>query len=171
MVPPVAKVQPVVLTSVNFAMVAPVPVPLTSRGIVPGLDVPIPTKPKSFTTIPTALLDNLATKIAANLSGEVSLAVSVVAVSTVKLVAEAIAVTVLVSPVIVILSPTTNSVVKSVPTPVTVVEAIASMDPVKTEVAAPVNLPEPVTSSLRSGAVVPMPTLRFRDKPEPSASP
>ena len=44
MVPPVAKVQPVVFTSVNLAMVAPVPVPLTSKG-AEGVVVPIPTLP------------------------------------------------------------------------------------------------------------------------------
>ena len=91
----------------------------------------------------------------------VSLALSVKAVSTVKLVLVAIAVTVLVSPVTVILSPTTNSVVKRVLTPVTVVEAAGSMVPVRTEVAAPVVLVEPATSNFRRGPVVPMPTLPF----------
>jgi hypothetical protein len=43
-VPPVASVQPVVFTSVNFAIVAPVPVPLTSSG-APGAVVPMPTLP------------------------------------------------------------------------------------------------------------------------------
>ena len=44
MVPPVARVQPVVLASVNLAIVTPVPVPFTSRG-APGAVVPIPTRP------------------------------------------------------------------------------------------------------------------------------
>ncbi|MBC8550022.1 MAG: hypothetical protein H8D23_10255, partial [Candidatus Brocadiales bacterium] len=66
----------------------------------------------------------------------VSLALSEKATETVKLVSDAIAEIVLVSPETVIVSPTANSVVKAVPTPVTVVDAAGSIDPVSTRVPA-----------------------------------
>ena len=66
----------------------------------------------------------------------VSLALSVKAADTVKLVFEAIAEIVLVSPETVIVSPTASSVVKAVPTPVTVVDAAGSIEPVSTPVPA-----------------------------------
>ena len=114
--------------------------------------------PRSFITSPIALLENLAVKIDESLVTEAE-AVSVKAVLTVKLVAEAIAVTVRVSALTVILSPITNSVVNRVLVPTSVVLAVGSAVPVSVEDAFPVNLPPPATSRVLRGVVVPMPTL------------
>jgi hypothetical protein len=95
--------------------------------------VPVTTiEPVSLTTNLVAPVESLVTRMAGSRSTEVSLAVSVVASSTVKLVLEAIAVMVLVSPDTVILSPTVSSWVKSVPDPVSVVDAVGLMLPVIT---------------------------------------
>jgi hypothetical protein len=64
----------------------------------------------------------------------VSLALSEKATETVRLVSDAIAEIVLVSPDTVIVSPTTSSVVNAVPTPVTVVDAAGSIEPVSAPV-------------------------------------
>ena len=118
----------------------------------------MPTLPALSRTNFTALAESLAKKMAGNL---VTLAagVSEKAVSAVRLVLLAIAVTVLVSALTVMRSPTTNCVRNRVPVPTRVVLAVGSAVPVRVEEAAPVNRPEPATSSLRRGAAVPMPTL------------
>ena len=93
------------------------------------------TTPLSLTTSWLAPVESVTLRAAGSLSTLVSLALSLKAVSTMRAVAEDIAVIVLVSPETVILSPTWSSVVKKVPTPVTLVEAIGSIEPVMTLVA------------------------------------
>ena len=97
-------------------------------------------------------------KVAGNLV-TLAEAVLVKLASTVKLVSEAIAITVLVSLLIVILSPITNSVVNKVLVPGNTWLAAGSAVPVRVEEAVSVIRLEPATSNLRRGAAVPIPTL------------
>lgn len=90
------------------------------------------------TTLPASLIlntfvpaDVLTDRAAGRRSGETSFALLLNAVSTVRDVSDAIAVTVLVSPVTRMRSPTTSSVKNLVPTPGTVVEAAGSIVPVR----------------------------------------
>jgi len=108
-----------------------------TSSLVVGAVVPIPTSPSSLIIKSILFEESLTANSNSSLSGEVSFALSEKAVLTVRLVLLAIAVTVRVSPVTVIRSPTTNSVRKAVPTPVTVVEAAGSMVPARTEAELP----------------------------------
>ena len=123
-----------------------------------GLTVPIPTSPKSLIIRALAPEASLAVYRAYSTSGETSLALFENAVSTVSEVLLAMAVTVRVSPVTKILSPTTSSVRNKVPTPGTVADAAGSIDPVSIAVALPVVRKLPAKSSRASGDAVPIPT-------------